>query len=204
MSEKQPDSQSDEAEEQQAHRDSLLETFESLVVAFILAFVFRAYVVEAFIIPTGSMAPHLNGEHYEYVCANCGYEFNVGVERDPRTKRIESTPEGMNTVCTICGSDRVVDQHSPRYFGDRILVLKYMYDFFPPKRWDVIVFKWPLDPSQNYIKRLIGLPGEAVRHVMANWKGERYQRHRRRAREFVEATYGFDASRQRMQEVLSG
>ena len=37
--------------------ESLKETFESVIIAFILAFIFRAYVVEAFVIPTGSMAP---------------------------------------------------------------------------------------------------------------------------------------------------
>ena len=36
--------------------DTIKDTFEAIVIAFILAFVFRAYVVEAFVIPTGSMA----------------------------------------------------------------------------------------------------------------------------------------------------
>lgn len=37
------------------------ETIESILVAFILAFIFRAFVMEAFVIPTGSMAPTLLG-----------------------------------------------------------------------------------------------------------------------------------------------
>ncbi|MHC4942189.1 MAG: signal peptidase I [Planctomycetota bacterium] len=45
---------------------------------------------------------------------------------------------------------------------DRILVNKFLYLFEEPKRWDIIVFKYPLDQSQNYIKRLIGLPGETI------------------------------------------
>jgi signal peptidase I len=49
--------------------------------------------------------------------------------------------------------------------GDRILVLKCIYQFFEPKRWDVIVFKNPPEPEINYIKRLIGLPGEAVQII---------------------------------------
>jgi signal peptidase I len=46
--------------------------------------------------------------------------------------------------------------------GDRIFVLKCLYQFMEPKRWDVVVFKNPLDPHENYIKRLIALPGEKV------------------------------------------
>jgi signal peptidase I len=49
--------------------------------------------------------------------------------------------------------------------GDRILVLKCIYQFSQPKRWDVVVFKNPTEPNINYIKRLIGLPGEKV-HII--------------------------------------
>jgi signal peptidase I len=47
--------------------------------------------------------------------------------------------------------------------GDRILVNKFIYRFSEPKRWDVIVFKYPLDKTKNYIKRLVGLPGEEIK-----------------------------------------
>ena len=46
--------------------------------------------------------------------------------------------------------------------GDRVLVHKWFYTLFDPKRFDVIVFKDPTDSSRNYIKRLVGLPGEEV------------------------------------------
>jgi signal peptidase I len=49
--------------------------------------------------------------------------------------------------------------------GDRILVLKCIYQFFEPKRWDVIVFKNPPEPTVNYIKRLIGLPEEKIQII---------------------------------------
>ncbi len=39
------------------------ETIESIAVAIILALLFRGFVAEAFVIPTGSMAPALMGEH---------------------------------------------------------------------------------------------------------------------------------------------
>lgn len=47
--------------------------------------------------------------------------------------------------------------------GDRILVDKSAYLFTRPQRWDVMVFRYPLDRSRNFIKRLIGLPGERLR-----------------------------------------
>jgi signal peptidase I len=53
--------------------------------------------------------------------------------------------------------------------GDRVLVAKFVYDLFgnPPDRLDVVVFKYPAGPQKNhvpmnYIKRLIGLPGETI------------------------------------------
>jgi len=46
--------------------------------------------------------------------------------------------------------------------GDRIFVLKYLPRIFDPSRFDCVVFKNPINPDENYIKRLIGLPGEQV------------------------------------------
>ncbi|GAI19318.1 unnamed protein product, partial [marine sediment metagenome] len=46
----------------------IADTFEWLITAFILAFVFRAFVMEAFRIPTGSMADTLKGAHFRLRC----------------------------------------------------------------------------------------------------------------------------------------
>ncbi|MEW5761755.1 MAG: signal peptidase I [Bacillota bacterium] len=46
--------------------------------------------------------------------------------------------------------------------GDRIIVSKLAYRFGTPQRGDVIVFKYPRDPSRVFVKRVIGLPGETV------------------------------------------
>src|SRR5438552_13560607 len=59
--------------------ENVKDTLESIVVAFILAFVFRAFIVEAFVIPTGSMAVTLYGNQITKTCSTCGYEYAVGI-----------------------------------------------------------------------------------------------------------------------------
>ncbi|MFA6358192.1 MAG: signal peptidase I [Candidatus Omnitrophota bacterium] len=92
---------------------------ESIIIAFLLAMVIRAFIVQAFKIPSGSM----------------------------RMTLIE---------------------------GDLILVNRFIYgakvpftkfslpDIRQPKRGDVIVFISPEDKKKNFIKRLVGLPGETI------------------------------------------
>ncbi|MDE2037953.1 MAG: signal peptidase I [Patescibacteria group bacterium] len=46
--------------------------------------------------------------------------------------------------------------------GQFLIVDRLTYDFEKPQRGDVIVFRFPDDPSIYYIKRIIGLPGEIV------------------------------------------
>ncbi len=46
--------------------------------------------------------------------------------------------------------------------GDRILVSKFIYKFKEPKRGEMIVFLSPEDKKKDFIKRLIGLPGEKL------------------------------------------
>ncbi len=141
-------------------------TFEWLITAFILAFVFRAFVMEAFRIPTGSMADTLMGAHFQLRCPQCGYRYEFGYDTgsdDRIPPGIVSLPK--TTRCPSCGYHTPINSESmaaPVANGDRILVFKCIYQFTDPKRWDVIVFKNPTDPTENYIKRLIGLPGEKI------------------------------------------
>lgn len=134
------------------------ETVESIIIAFVLAFVFRAFVVEAFVIPTGSMAPTLLGQHDHVFCPMCGYRFNVG----PPNASVTSS-----SFCPMCDVELDVSASGPES-GDRILVLKYIYTFREPERFDVVVFKNPTKPEENYIKRLVGLPGEQLMIVGGN------------------------------------
>lgn len=47
--------------------------------------------------------------------------------------------------------------------GDYLIVDEITYRFSEPQRGDVVVFKYPKDASQRFIKRIIGLPGETIR-----------------------------------------
>ena len=46
--------------------------------------------------------------------------------------------------------------------GDHILVNKFLYYFMPPHRLDIIVFQYPWEEDRDFIKRVIGLPGDHV------------------------------------------
>ena len=46
--------------------------------------------------------------------------------------------------------------------GDYLLIDELSYRFNDPARGDVIVFKYPTDPSQRFIKRIVGLPMETI------------------------------------------
>ena len=146
------------------------ETIESIAIALILAFVFRTFEAEAFVIPTGSMAPTLMGRHKDLTCPKCGYAFQASAssEVDPDTgRRTNSMVDQCR--CPMCRYPIRVSPPNPQhenyasYNGDRILVAKFPYRFTEPRRWDVVVFKYPEQARTNYIKRLVGLPGETVK-----------------------------------------
>ena len=46
--------------------------------------------------------------------------------------------------------------------GDRVIASRLHYLFTEPKRGDIVVFKYPDDEKTNFVKRVIGLPGETV------------------------------------------
>lgn len=48
------------------------------------------------------------------------------------------------------------------YHGEYLFIEKVSYRLHEPKRGDVIVFKYPNNPNINYIKRIVGLPGETI------------------------------------------
>jgi len=157
---------------------AIRELVESVVIAFVLAFLFRTFEAEAFVIPTGSMAPTLMGRHKDVICPKCKYPYQVSASE-------EVTPDGAMKgrecqvefgTCPMCRytNTELLEKKEPSYNGDRILVSKFAYQIGEPQRWDVIVFKYPGDspnapPDErsdsriNYIKRLVGLPGDTIR-----------------------------------------
>ncbi|HBA93230.1 MAG TPA: signal peptidase I [Ruminococcaceae bacterium] len=46
--------------------------------------------------------------------------------------------------------------------GDRVIASRITYTFNDPERYDIAIFKYPDNPQQNFVKRIIGLPGETV------------------------------------------
>jgi signal peptidase I len=95
---------------------------EALFIAFILALVIRAFLVQAFSIPSGSMQPTLLIG--DYLLVN---KFHYGI-RNPITNKI-------------------------------------WIPISKPERGDVVVFIFPQDPSKDYIKRVIGLPGDRIQII---------------------------------------
>ncbi len=146
------------------------ETLTSLTIAFMMAFVFRGFVVEGFIIPTGSMAPTLLGKHVRFVSPHNGYEWTTnywdtggrGMSGEPLARQGVQVP--MTPTDPMTGLPVEPQRDRRLAAGDRVFVLKYLPGLHRPERWDVVVFKYP-GTHENYIKRLVGLPGEQIAMV---------------------------------------
>ena len=106
--------------EKKRSKSMLREYTEAILIAVLLALFIRAFVVQAFKIPSGSMKDTLLiGDH---ILVN---KFVYGIKLP--------------------------------------LLEKELIHFSDPKRGDIVVFRYPVDPSKDFIKRVIGLPGDTVR-----------------------------------------
>jgi len=127
----------------------------SVSVSLFLIFVLRPFTYEAFTIPTNAMAPTLLGDHWEAPCPRCG-AVAYGAPLEP------GMPPPQSGFVMICSKEKrsvlVAGPATETRGGDRILVCKLI----EPRRWDLMVFRYPEDPSVNYVKRLVGLPGEKL------------------------------------------
>ncbi|WP_339732944.1 signal peptidase I [uncultured Gimesia sp.] len=167
---RQLESQSEEVERRSSLFRMVLESVVSLAIAVIL---FRTFQAEGYMISTGSMAPSLLGYHKQVKCPRCDFSFTYGVAYDDSVSGNRFQPQGHShgealhqsghyATCPNCNTHSIDLANVPRNEGDQLLVFKHAYYLKGPQRWDVAVFLNPIKPTQAYVKRVVGLPGEAV------------------------------------------
>ncbi|MBI4401472.1 MAG: signal peptidase I [Nitrospirae bacterium] len=116
-----------------ARKSILREYAEAIVVAMLLAFAIRVFVVQAFKIPSGSMIPTLLiGDHILVSKLSYGLQW-------PQDCKFR-----MTFPPVTCYASRP------------------LAPFGQPERGDVIVFRYPEDEDKDFIKRIVGLPGDTV------------------------------------------
>jgi signal peptidase I len=117
-----------------AGRKSVVREYaEAIVVAMLLAFAIRVFVVQAFKIPSGSMIPTLLiGDHILVSKLSYGFQWPVD--------------------CRLQWSFPPVNCYAS----------KTVVAFGKPQRGDIIVFRFPEDEEKDFIKRIVGAPGDTV------------------------------------------
>lgn len=106
---------------------------EAIIVAMLLAFAIRVFIVQAFKIPSGSMIPTLQiGDHILVSKLSYGLQW-------PGDCRVKMAIPPMTCYTTT-----------------------NLVTFDPPMRGDVIVFRYPEDEEKDFIKRIVGIPGDVV------------------------------------------
>ncbi len=128
-------SDADDGRSDTAPKKSLWREYaEAMIIAIILALTIRAFVVQAFKIPSGSMIPSLLiGDH---ILVN---KLAYGLQLPGECAFEISFPP---VTC----------------YTSNMLI-----DFDPPERGDIIVFRYPENEQKDFIKRIIGVPGDVIR-----------------------------------------
>ncbi|APZ96767.1 S26 family signal peptidase [Fuerstiella marisgermanici] len=148
-----------------------LRNMVELSVLFIMAvIVLRGFLLEGYLISTGSMAPGLRGLHKHVACPSCGVEFAFGVTFDESVNGQansgdEPSYSQTHAVCPNCGQVDIDVANVPVSHGDQLLVHKNVFDFRRPRRWECVVFRNPASPGEAYVKRIVGLPGETLQDI---------------------------------------
>lgn len=127
------------------------------VIYPVMLFVVRPFLFEAFVIPTNGMAPTLIGNYVVGRCPDCGAPMYAS---DPNHDFPGRPPSHrpIHMICTKFHSHETAEYGDAGKSQDRIMAAR----FLTPRRWDLAVFRNPEDITQNYVKRVIGLPGETV------------------------------------------
>lgn len=132
------------SQEMEVSKKSIIREYaEALVIAIVLALTIRVFVVQAFKIPSGSMIPTLLiGDHI--LVSKLAYGFQL-----PKDCEFQ-----VSFPPVTCFSSNIV------------------MNFHPPQRGDIIVFRYPEDENKDFIKRVIGIPGDTIqiqnKNVMVN------------------------------------
>lgn len=122
-----------DAEAPRSRKSVLREYAEAIVIAMLLAFAIRVFVVQAFKIPSGSMIPTLLiGDHILVSKLSYGLQW----PSDCKMK--------MSFPPVTCYKTKVVMPAGA------------------PQRGDVIVFRYPEDEEKDFIKRIMGTPGDTI------------------------------------------
>ncbi|MCX5749576.1 MAG: signal peptidase I [Candidatus Saganbacteria bacterium] len=128
-------------------RAFIKETIETVVVALLIALFIRAFFIQIFWIPSESMLPT--------------FEVNDRIIVDRLSLGLPNPLYDMNDSPIF-----LFNIPNPLYNTNFIFSnARNIYTFSRPKRMEVIVFKYPKDPvgtRRDFIKRIIGLPGETV------------------------------------------
>ncbi len=122
---------------------------ETTVLTLCGLLLLHAFVITLCQVPGGSMAPTLHGRHRVCTCPRCGLRVTVGHGRG-RSYDHAACPNCDFRPLPLDGADQP---------GDQLWVLQPAFLWWPPARWEIIVFRWL---GELFIKRVVGLPGETV------------------------------------------
>jgi hypothetical protein len=104
------------AEEPEAPKDGFREIVETVVFVVVLVLILKAFVAEAFVIPTGSMAPTLFGYHKRVTCPECGFPFDVNCSKEVDVQEVQRAPV-VGCTCPNCRVRIDLERHPPRQGG---------------------------------------------------------------------------------------
>jgi signal peptidase I len=151
-----------ELAEKKASEGGLWETVKVIVQALLIALVIRTVLFQPFNIPSGSLIPTLLIGDFLFVSKySYGYShyslpelLDPTAEVVPGSRDLELWFVRIPSVATVMETLHI----PPLALHGRILASQ-------PKRGDIIVFKLPSDGHTDYIKRLIGLPGDKIQMI---------------------------------------
>ena len=100
--------------------------------------------------------------------AKLSVHFRAGARRSLAVTQGEQALLGVLLAVAVtlfvmqgfCVSGACMQPHL--YTGERVLANKLAYHLGKPRRGEIVIFDYPKDPTQIYVKRVIGLPGETV------------------------------------------